>query len=63
MQIRVQNKRKSVRKSRYVGDVSLIVMTLGHPAHGVSLDPFEAALQELETTVRWPDGGRQLSWS
>ena len=32
-------------------------MTLGHPAHSVSLDPCEAALQELKTTVRQPTVG------
>ena len=26
-------------------------MTLGHPAHSVSLEPFEAALQGLKSTV------------
>ena len=25
-------------------DVELAAMTLGHPAHSISLDPFEAAL-------------------
>ena len=38
-------------------DVELAAMTLGHLAHSVSLDPFEAALQELKTTVRRPHGG------
>ena len=35
-----------------VVDVELAAATLGHPAHRVSLDPFEAALQELETILR-----------
>src|SRR3982750_3843850 len=40
-------------------DVELAATTLSHPAHSVSLDPCEATLQELETTMRWPHGGRQ----
>ena len=35
-----------------VVDVELTAMTLGHPAHGVSLEPFKVALQELETIMR-----------
>ena len=27
------------------------------------LDPWDSALQELNTTVRRPHGGRQLSWN
>ena len=38
-------------------------MILGHPSHSVSLEPFEAALQELKSTVRSPHGGSQLSWN
>ena len=34
-----------------VVDVELDATTLGHPAHSVSLESFEAALQELETIV------------
>ena len=44
-------------------DVELAVATLSHPADGVSLDPCEVALQELKTTMCWPHGGRQLSWT
>src|SRR4051812_12448063 len=40
----------------FVIDVDLAATTLGHPADRVSLDPFEAALQELKSTVRWPHG-------
>ena len=43
-------------------DVELAATTLRHPAHSVSLKSIEAALQELKTIVRWPHGGRQLSW-
>ena len=32
-------------------DVELAATTLGHPAQSVSLEPFEAALQELKSTV------------
>ena len=41
-------------------DVDLAATTLGHPAHYVSLEPFEVALQELKSTMRWPHGGRQV---
>ena len=37
--------------------------TLGHPARNIFLEPFEAALQELKSTMRWPHGGHQLSWN
>ena len=47
----------------FIVDVELAVTTLGHPAHNVSLEPFEVALQELKSTVRWPHSGRQLSWN
>ena len=47
----------------FVVDVEFAATTLGHPAHSVSLEPFEAALQELKSTVCWPHSGRQLSWS
>ena len=32
-------------------------MTLSHPAYGVALESFKAALQELETIVRYPTVG------
>ena len=47
----------------FVVDVEFAATTLGHPAHNVSLEPFEVALQELKSTMRWPHGGRQLSWN
>ena len=47
----------------FIVDVDLAATTLGHPAHCVSLEPFEVALQELKSTVRWPHGGCQLSWN
>ena len=54
---------EGVTAPTFVLNVELSVMTLGHPAHSVSLEPFEVALQELKSTVRWPHSGHQLSWS
>ena len=45
-----------------VVDAELAVVTLCHTADGVSLDPWERALQEFENTMCWPHGGLQLSW-
>ena len=47
----------------YIADVELAATTLGHPDHSTSLNPFQVSLQELETIVCWPHGGRQLSWN
>ena len=43
---------KSRRGKLYIVDVEVAASALGHPAHGVSLDPFEVALSELVTIVR-----------
>ena len=43
-------------------DVELATTTLHHLFDHVPLDPWKSALQELNTTMWWPHGGRQLSW-
>ena len=55
--------RANIGAPTFIVDVELAVTALGHPAHSVSLEPFEVALQELKSAVCWPHDGRQLSWN